>query len=237
MRQLKSQLILMSDKSYEDLEGEIEELLVKFRAKWRLNALAWLDYDDICQVIRIHIHKKLHLWDQSRAFKPWCASLINRQIINEVRNNYGNYAKPCLKCPHYAGGKDCHETVSGVQDVSCGDFAKWKKKKEVAYNVKLPLSLDTSISCGGHVDRREVDYDSKVGKVHELIMGKLSGHHRDIYRMLYIEFKSDEEVASVFGFKEDSSKRKTPRYKQVNNLKKRFYELGKEVLKDNDLID
>ena len=41
-----------------DLTGflqNLDELLKKYRAKWHLNALAWLDYDDVCQIIRIHI--------------------------------------------------------------------------------------------------------------------------------------------------------------------------------------
>jgi hypothetical protein len=54
--------------------------------------------------------------------------------------------------------------------------------------------------------------------------------------MLYVQHKSDAEVALAFGYKEDTSKRKTPRYKQINNLKKRFYKIASEILRDNDLI-
>ena len=82
---------------------------------------------------------------EKRAFGPWCSTLISNQIKNLVRNNYGNFAKPCLRCPHYGGGDDCTFTTNGKQNTTCLDYAKWKKKKQKAYNVKLPLSLDITL--------------------------------------------------------------------------------------------
>ncbi len=226
------------DKVYEDLVPEIDRLLCRYRAKWQLSALAWLDYDDVCQIIRLHIYNKWHLWDQKRNFGPWCSTLISNQIKNLVRNHYGNFAKPCLRCPHYSGGDDCGFTANGKQNSTCDDFAKWRKKKEKAYNLKLPLSLDVNLDSGGEdgIGESEVDYDGKLEKVHCLVMEKLNEKHRKIYHMLYVEHKSDQEVANRFGFKQDTSKRKTPRYKQINNLKKKFYEIASEVLKSDDLI-
>ena len=222
-------------KTYEDLSDDINILLCKRKAKWQLSALAWLDYDDVSQMIRLHIFNKWHLWDQKRPFNPWCSQLINNQIINLVRNHYGNYAKPCLRCPSYAGGTECSLTASGQQDITCGDFSKWRKKKEKAYNLKLPLSLDTEISAGNHMDKTEVDYDTKVDRVHTLVMEKLNVKHKEVYKMLFMDHCTDKEVADKFGFKEDSSKRKTPRYKQINNLKKKFYNIAKLVLDDTDI--
>ena len=228
----------MAKKKYEDLIPDIELLLSRYRVKWQLGALAWLDYDDVCQIIRLHISNKWSLWDQNRPFAPWCSILISNQIKNLIRNYYGNYAKPCLRCPYYGGGDDCSFTASGIQDASCLDFAKWKKKKQRAYNIKLPLSLDTAINCGDDNGGFEdsLDYNKKIDKVHLLVMEKLGDKHKQIYKMLYIEHKDEQEVAKKFGFKEDTSKRKTPRYKQINNLKKKFYKLASEALKDNDLI-
>jgi RNA polymerase sigma factor (sigma-70 family) len=224
------------DKEYEDLIPEIEQVLAKYRAKWQLNALTWLDYDDVCQIIRLHIYNKLHLWDQKRAFKPWASVLISNQIKNLIRNHYSNFAKPCLQCPHYSGGLDCSMTKSGVQDVSCSLFANWRKKKENAYNLKLPLSLDTSIFVYDNLYDENVDYDRKVAKIHQLVLKELSEKHKIIYTMLFMENATDEEVAKRFGFKKDTSKRKTPRYKQINNLKKKFYLIAQKVIKKDDLI-
>ena len=59
-------------------------------------------------------------------------------IKNLIRNNYGSFAKPCLRCPYYGGGDDCGFTASGLQDGTCLDYFNWKKKKQKAYNIKLP---------------------------------------------------------------------------------------------------
>ena len=225
----------LMDKRYEDLVPEIEELLNRYRAKWQLNSLAWLDYDDVCQIIRTHIYKKWHLWDQKRAFKPWASMLVSNQIKNLIRNHYGNYAKPCLRCPHYMGGDECAFTFSGSQDESCGDFAKWKNKKQSAYNLKMPVSLDALISVKDEVYDDDLDYENKTDKVHDLVMNELSDKHKEIYRLLYIEHKDEAEVAEKFGFKKDTSKRKTPRYKQINNLKKKFYQIALKKIREEDL--
>jgi len=229
----------MVSKKYEDLVLEIDRLLGRYRVKWQLSALAWMDYDDVCQIIRTHIFKKWHLWDQKRAFGPWCSILISNQIKNLVRNHYGNYAKPCLRCPHYSGGEDCGFTASGKQDLSCLDYAKWKKKKEKAYNLKLPLSLDNDITgfdnYGASDQESNYDYDKKADKLHYLVAGRLSDRNRRIYWMLYVENKSEKEVALEFGFKEDRKKRKTPRYKQINNLRKKFYNIALEVIESEDI--
>lgn len=224
------------DKKYENLIPEIEELLSKYRTKWQLNSLHWIDYDDVCQIIRTHIYKKWHLWDQERAFKPWASILISNQIKNLVRNHYSNFAKPCLKCPYYLGGEECSWTKSGEQDVSCADFSKWKDKKEAAYNLRIASSLEDASQAHDAFYHEEPDYDQKIDKIHKLVMNQLNEKHKQIYKMLYIEHIDEKHVAQKFGFKKDTSKRKTPRYKQINNLKKKFYLLAVNIIKEDDLI-
>lgn len=223
------------DKGYEDLVPEIEQLLSRYRAKWQLNSIAWLDYDDVCQIIRTHIYKKWHLWDQKRAFKPWASMLISNQIKNLIRNHYGNFAKPCLRCQFYLGGDDCSKTLSKEQDESCLDFAKWKSKKQSAFNLKMPVSLDSLISVRDKINEDELDYETKSKKIHNAVMKNLSDKHKEIYRMLFVEHIDEVIVAEKFGFKQDTSKRKTPRYKQINNLKKKFYNIALKIIKDEDL--
>ena len=223
------------DKTYEDLIPEIELLLNRYRAKWQLKSIEWLDYDDVCQIIRIHLHKKWHLWDQKRAFKPWASMLMNNQIKNLIRNHYGNFAKPCLRCSFYLGGDECGFTKSKEQDDECDDFAKWKTKKQSAFNLKMPVSLDSLISVQDRMKDDELNYEEKALKIHNLIMLELGEKHKEIYRLLYMEHWDEEKVAKKFGFKKDTSKRKTPRYKQINNLKKKFYMIALKVVKQEDL--
>ena len=223
--------------AFEDKREDLDQLLVKYRPKWQLSALAWLDYDDVCQIIRLHVYNKWHLWDQSRPFKPWASMIISNQIKNLIRNNYTSFAKPCLRCQYNMGGTLCDWTKSGDQDRTCADFEKWKKKKERAYNIKLPLTLDDGVATQNTSSiKDQVDYKLSSGKLHELVMKQLSERHKAIYAMLYIEHKDETEVAKKFGFKGDSTKRKTIRYKQISNLKKKFYRIAIKIMEDNDIL-
>ena len=223
--------------AFEDKREDLDQLLLKYRPKWQLSALAWLDYDDVCQIIRLHIYNKWHLWDQSRPFKPWASMIISNQIKNLIRNNYTSFAKPCLRCKYNMGGTLCDWTKSGDQDRTCADFEKWKKKKERAYNIKLPLTLDDGVATQNTSSiKDQVDYKLSSGRLHELVMGQLSERHKAIYAMLYIDHKDETEVAKKFGFKGDSTKRKTIRYKQISNLKKKFYRIAIKIMEDNDIL-
>lgn len=226
----------MDNFSYEDKSEELEEILAKYRPKWQLDALAWLDYDDVCQIIRTHIWNKWHLWDQSRPFKPWVATVISRQMMNLVRNNYSNFARPCLKCPFFMGADGCGFTKSGLQDEECDVFAKWRKKKEKAYNLKLALPIEEGGHLGESFIEDEIDFDKAEKRMHNAVMSQLSGKHLEIYKMLFVENMEEAEIAKIYGFKKDSSKRKSVRYKQISNLKKRFYEMAKKALNEGDII-
>ena len=223
--------------AFEDKREDLDQLLLKYRPKWQLSALAWLDYDDVCQIIRLHVYNKWHLWDQSRPFKPWASMIISNQIKNLIRNNYTSFAKPCLRCQYNMGGTLCDWTKSGDQDRTCADFEKWKKKKERAYNIKLQLTLDDGVATLNTSSiKDQVDYKLSSGRLHELVMGQLSERHKAIYAMLYIDHKDETEVAKKFGFKGDSTKRKTIRYKQISNLKKKFYRIAIKIMEDNDIL-
>jgi RNA polymerase sigma factor (sigma-70 family) len=223
--------------AFEDKREDLDQLLLKYRPKWQLSALAWLDYDDVCQIIRLHVYNKWHLWDQSRPFKPWASMIISNQIKNLIRNNYTSFAKPCLRCQYNMGGTLCDWTKSGDQDRTCADFNKWKKKKERAYNIKLPLTLDDGVATQNTSSiKDQLDYKLSSGRLHELVMKQLSERHKAIYAMLYIDHKDETEVAKKFGFKGDSTKRKTIRYKQISNLKKKFYRIAIKIMEDNDIL-
>ena len=56
--------------TYEDKAEEIDIEIKKRRGKWFLDSLAWLDFEDVEQMIKTHIYKKWHQWDQRRSLKP-----------------------------------------------------------------------------------------------------------------------------------------------------------------------
>tara|TARA_R110002020_G_scaffold136665_2_gene305064 strand:- start:234 stop:644 length:411 start_codon:yes stop_codon:yes gene_type:complete len=135
------------------------------------------------------------------------------------------------------GNTSCDFTKSREQDVSCADFAKWKKKKERAYNIKLPLTLDDGVTVNATAHLRDdFNYAESATKLHELVVKQLNDKHKQIYIMLYVKNMDENKIAEQFGFKADSSKRKKPRYKQMANLKKKFYMLALKIMQDNDIV-
>ena len=67
---------------FEDLIEQIDLEIRKRKSKWNLTALAWMDFDDVSQILRIHIFKKWHLYDNRKPLNPW----INRIISNQIKN-------------------------------------------------------------------------------------------------------------------------------------------------------
>ena len=65
---------------YEDKAEVVDEELNKRRGKWALHSLGWLDFDDVKQIIRAHLHKKWDQWDQDRPLRPWINKIISNQL-------------------------------------------------------------------------------------------------------------------------------------------------------------
>ena len=62
---------------YEDYSDVINEEIAKKRFKWNLTSLAWMDYEDVSQILRFHIFKKWHLYDPEKNIKPWIRTIIS----------------------------------------------------------------------------------------------------------------------------------------------------------------
>lgn len=227
---------------YEDHQDVIEEELNKRRGKWFLTSLAWIDFDDVKQIIRLHLHKKWDLWDQSRPLKPWLNRIISNQLKNILRNYYSNFAKPCLSCPFNQSGVTeesevglCGFTESKTQCNECPLYAKWEKTKKSAYQVKMPVALE---NYGQEIHHKSIDsfeLESAESRLHKEMKEKLSEKHYRIYEMLFIQNMSDEEVAEELGYKTSEKGRKAG-YKQIKNLKKQFKEKAEKILQTKDIF-
>ena len=221
--------------AFEDKVGDIEELLQRNKHRWHLDAVQWMDYSDVCQIIRIHIHNKWHLWDQQRNFKPWCNTLICHQITNLIRNNYTTFQKPCLKCPHYTSDTGCALTESGHQDSSCEIYAKWSKKKKNVHDIKMPLSIENQVIDHVVSIDNDFDYDHSSNRLHFEVMKRLKDKHRKVYKLLYIDELDDSCVTKEMDAI-SSDQNENPKYKHLDGLKKRFYEIAQQVMKEEDIF-
>ena len=86
---------IVQKQSFENSIAIVDEEIRKRKSKWTLAALAWIDFEDVEQILRIHIYKKWSLYDAQKPLAPWLNIIISNQIKNIIRNNYGNYARPC----------------------------------------------------------------------------------------------------------------------------------------------
>ena len=65
----------------------IDKLLDSRKRRWRLKSRNDIDFDDVKQIIRIHLLKKWDKWDQTQPLGPWLSRVICHQIINILRKN------------------------------------------------------------------------------------------------------------------------------------------------------
>jgi DNA-directed RNA polymerase specialized sigma24 family protein len=227
--------------AYEDCFSQIDEELVKRRGTWFLHSLTWMDYDDVCQIIRSHIHKKWDLWDQERALAPWINKIITNQIKNILRNNYSNFVKPCVNCPfNQSSGEEgasglCGFTKSGTQDNSCPLYKKWEKTKKSAYDIKMALTLEHHSQEVFKQPSDDVPIEEAESRLHKEMKKVLNERQYKIYSLLFIYHREEEDVAKEMGYKTTEKGRKAG-YKQIKNLKKLFREKAEKILKTKDVF-
>lgn len=212
----------------------------KRKNKWFLDSVPWVDFSDVEQIIRVHIYQKWDQWDQSRDLKPWINKIITNQFKNILRNYYLNFAKPCTSCPFdgsAVGEGLCSFTKSGNQDESCPLYKKWIKSKKNAHDVKIPLRLDAmefeQISPNSPTN---FDLDSSIIKIQKQLKVELSEKYYEVYLMLFIDNKSEDEVAKKLGYKTNEQGRAAG-YKQIKNIKKMIKEKVVKIIKEKDILN
>ena len=202
---------------FEECIEKIDHEITKRKNKWNLTAISWMDFDDVSQILRIHIFKKWHLYDQSQPLAPWLNRIISNQIKNLVRNNYGNYSRPCLKCAAAESSDLCK--IYGKQDNTCPLYANWEKTKKVAHDVKIPLPLENHSQEVFNMSEDKVDLQRNIDKIHSKMQEVLKPLEWKIYQCLYIENLTEEQTAKRIGYKTTENNR-SPGYKQIKNIQK-----------------
>jgi len=220
---------------FQDKIEQIEAAIERKRAKWNLDAVAYIDYDDIKQIIMTHIYKKWHLWDQSKPIEPWLSRVVSNQFKNLLRNHYGNYARPCLRCKYNLGGDGCSKTKSGIQDNHCTEYKDWERKKKAAYDIKLAVTMEGHINEVNEKRDSFLNLESATAKLSAEMKTHLGERHFNAFKMMYIENNTDEQIAKYLGFKTNEKKRSAG-YKQIKNLKKIFQAKARQIIQDRDIV-
>ena len=211
---------------YEDKQDIIDKIIEKHRYIWQLKAIAWMDYQDVAQIIRFHISKKWKLWKQDMPLEPWIARITINQIKNILRNNYSNYVRPCLACKYNLGNHPpaCSITPSGTQCSECPLYKKWEKTKIENHSESVREMKDISF-----------DILSSARRLHEEMKHRLGPKQYKVYSRLYIDGADEEKVAAEMGYR-TNEKGKKAGYKQIKNLKKLFKQIATNILENEDIL-
>ena len=227
---------IKTESSYEDKHSIVDEELAKRRSSWFLTSIAWIDYDDVCQIIRTHLFRKWSQWDQERPLRPWLNKIISNQLKNILRNYYANFARPCLNCPFNLDEESCGFTESRVQDTSCPLFKKWTQTKKNAYDVKVALPIDGKDFLIEQGDSNIFfDFEKATKRIAVLLKERISKKQFELFNLLFIKNIDESEVAEIMGYKSSESGRKAG-YKQIKNTKKYIKKIVMEIIKEQDLF-
>jgi len=236
---LKGRKKIKQKYSFEDKISVINREIMKRRGKWMLSSLSYLDYDDISQILRIHIFKKWDMWNQDLPLENWLNRVVTHKIINLVRDHYGRVAPPCNGCPHNLADDSCSFTKTGSRGPQCPLYKKWQKKTQAGYNIKLASSMNSdefvepafsSISFGDNID-----YESSSEKLHKEMKKVLSKSQYRIYELLIMDNLSDKEVAKRLKLK-STERGRLPGYKHLTDMRNKFYEMAKKIIEEKDIL-
>jgi hypothetical protein len=206
--------------------------ILKRKNKWTLSTLNWIDFEDVSQIIRFHIYKKWNLYDEKKPMLPWINRIISNQIKNLIRNNYGNYARPCLKCAAASGESECR--IYGKQDQGCPMFNNWTKTKKNAYDLKMAVSIeDHSYEINNQVCINS-DIQKATQNLHEKMKQILKPVEWKVYELLYINHKTEEQVCKILKFKYDKEA-KSAYNKQLKNIQKSIIRKAKQSLANGEI--
>lgn len=217
---------------YEDHIDLIDLEIKKRRGKWNLSILNWMDYDDVAQIIRIHIFKKWHLYDPQKPLSPWLNRIITNQIKNLIRNNYGNFSRPCLKCAAAQDYNLC--AIYESQCSACPLYSNWLKNKKSCYDAKLPVAIENHEQEVYSKFDNGFDVERATIKLHKAMETLLKPLEWKVYKMIYIDGLSENEAAKKMGYK-TTEKNRSPGYKQIKNIQKKILAKAKSFLKKGDI--
>lgn len=222
----------MKMSKFEDRMQEIDQEIFKRKYKWNLTSIAWMDFNDVAQILRIHINNKWAQYDQSQPLAPWVNRIITNQIRNLIRNHYGNFSRPCLKCAAFEGDNLC--SIYGKQSGACSLYAKWLKSKKNAYDTKLPVSIENHLQEVHNKPCENLSLDNGIQQINNKLKNKLKPNEWIYYSKIYIENLSEGEVARALGYKTTEKKRGAG-YKQLNNLRKSIILKVKKILYNGEI--
>lgn len=177
----------------------IDQEIAKRKSRWNLKIISWMDFDDVAQIIRFHIYKKIHLFDRKKKIGPWVNRIITNQIKNLIRDYYGNFSRPCLKCAAMEGQTGC--AIYDSQCSNCPLYRKWEHTKKSAHDTKLPVSVENHVHEISSMPDDQIDLVNTLKKLETQAEFFLKPLEYKVFISLYIKNNNEEKTALLIGFK------------------------------------
>jgi DNA-directed RNA polymerase specialized sigma24 family protein len=221
---------------YEQCETVISNEIAKRKKRWLLNRVNHIDYDDISQIIKLHIFNKWSKWDQSQPILLWLNKIITNQSINCIRNLYSSKACICSSCPLNLGGGLCRE-YGNTRSKDCQTYNIWASSKKFdKEQINFPTSLheleenaQEKLVCQNSIN---LMYDTD--RFHELMIANLTTTQKEVYTYLYIEGKTEAEVSEIMGYIKNPESNRGAGYRTLIKFKSIFIKKAKEILENHD---
>jgi len=218
-------------KSFEQSIDIINQCINKRRHRWTLTSISFMDFNDVAQILRAHIFKKWHLYNQEKKLESWLTTVINNQMINLIRNVFSNFSRPCLKCEFYEGENLCSKF--GTQNVVCDSFRTWVYGKKTKYDIQLALPMENHSNEISDISQDNLDIDRTQLLINDRMKKILKPLHYLVFKYLYIDHLSEEETAKKLKF--TSSEGRLAGYGRISQIKKTILETVKRELYNGEI--
>ena len=219
-------------KTFEECADQIRIEILKRKHTWHLSSINWLDFEDVSQVVFLHIWKKWDKYDQKRPLNSWLNIIISRQIKNLIRNIYSNYSRPCLKCHAAINGNGCK--IYKEQCSECPLYANWKKRKEPASNLKVPVSIENHQNEVYEMQDENFDVAKNLLILKEKLKEVLKPNEYIVFEGLFINDLTEEQIAKKLGFV-STEKGRCAGYKTIKNITKSIILKARRCLDKGEL--
>jgi len=217
---------------FDDYIEIIDQEIIKRKNKWALTSLQWLDFEDVAQIIRIHIFKKWEQYDSSKPIQPWLNRIITNQIRNIIRNSYSNFVRPCLRCAAALPDDGCSIYIE--QCSRCPLYQTWEKKKKNAYNIKITVPMTSHEHEVKENWEEGIDIEASAQRLHKRMKVILKPLEWKVYEALFINNEDEKKVAERLGYI-TNEKNRHPGYKQIKNIRKIIIDKAKKIISDDQV--
>lgn len=224
-------------KAFEAKVPELRAILSRRKSSWTLTTIDW---EDVESILLTRLWQKFHLYDKQKGpLENWANTVISRALSTLLRDNLFKFSKPCVSAGPFGGrcvfnltGDGCAYTPSKIKCGECKLYKRWQEKKESLYNIKSSLPLESHTQEVRNIQEDFLDIDAAKKIIDEKVMDQLNSHEANIYRLLFIEHLSMEEVSKKMKYKTQNNSKVG---QVLRKLVSEFKELAKEVIQREDL--